>query len=550
AYIIYTSGSTGRPKGVSITHRGVVRLVKNTGYASLSAAEVWLQFAPISFDASTLEIWGSLLNGARLVIYPRAEASLEELGRELKQEQVTSLWLTAGLFNQMVELDGESLSSLRQLLAGGEALSVSHVRRALQESSGVGLINGYGPTENTTFTCCHRIGDTDVSGGSVPIGRPISHTHVHLLDPDCQSVPVGTPGELHAGGDGLARGYLNRPELTAERFVPHPHRTGQRLYRTGDLARYRNDGTVEFLGRLDYQVKLRGFRLEPDEVAFVLKKHVGVSEAVVVMREGETGDKGLVAYVVPCGEGVGGAAELRAYLKSRLPHYMIPAAFVLLEALPLTANGKIDRQRLPAPDAPRTDAAYDAPRTSTEELLTGIWQGVLGMERIGVRDNFFDLGGHSLLATQVVSRIRESFQLEVPLRALFECPTVRELAAQVESCGREGLDESAPVPVPRDRELPLSFAQQRLLVLEQMLPGLTVYNIPAAVRLNGHVNVAALRQSFTEIARRHETLRTRFVEHRGQATQWAAPPFELSVPVVDLSGLAVSVRERVGTQLL
>ncbi|MGH8651887.1 MAG: amino acid adenylation domain-containing protein, partial [Gammaproteobacteria bacterium] len=330
AYVMYTSGSTGRPKGTSIMHRSVVRLVKQTHYADLTATEVFLQFAPISFDAATLELWGSLLNGARLVVFPAYTPSLEELAEVLRQYRVTTLWLTAGLFHQMVDQRLEDLGGVRQLLAGGDVLSVPHVRKVLKAIRGGKLINGYGPTENTTFTCCHPLTEVGQIGASVSIGRPIANTQVYIFDPHLQLVPVGVAGELYIGGDGLARDYFHRPELTAEKFLPHPFSAlpGARLYRTGDLARYLPDGNIEFLGRMDHQVKVRGFRIELGEIEAVLGGHPGVQEVVVLVREDAPGERRLVAYYV--GAGVEPEA-LRGYLRAKLPPYMVPAVFMGLE---------------------------------------------------------------------------------------------------------------------------------------------------------------------------------------------------------------------------
>lgn len=555
AYVMYTSGSTGRPKGVCITQRGIVRLVKSTNYAQLSGDEVFLQFAPISFDASTFEIWGSLLNSARLVIHPAGDASLEELADVLQRYEVTTLWLTGGLFQQIVDFKLESLRSLRQLLAGGEALSVPHVRRVLEELEGVKLINGYGPTENTTFTCCFPMDHRAQLGLSVPIGRPIANTQVYLLDHNLEIVPAGVPGELHAGGDGLGWGYLNHPDLTAATFIPHPHGTGpgSRLYKTGDLARYRGDGSLEFVGRLDHQVKLRGFRLEPEEIASVLKEHPGVREAVVIVRETSTRDKQLVAYFVPNRTSFYSEPELKSYLKQRLPGYMVPSAFVMLEDLPLTANGKIDRASLVLRDVARTASTRAAPRTMVEELLAGIWQQLLDHTEIGIEDNFFDLGGHSLIATQVASRVRQVFQLDMPLRWLFEAQTVALLAARIETLlGDERRREFMPElsASTRDGEIPLSLAQQGMWVLNEMLPGLTVHNVQTVTHLSGKLNPAILQQSFGEIVRRHEVLRTRFVTRRGQTIQEIDPPSLPSLSIVDLSGLAGSERDQIRSSLM
>jgi amino acid adenylation domain-containing protein len=500
AYVMYTSGSTGQPKGIGVPHRAVIRLVKNTNFADLSSDQVILQFAPISFDASTLETWGSLLNGGRLAIYPSADVPLlEELSSAIREYGVTTLWLTAGLFHQMVESGHlRGLTRLRQLLAGGDVLSAPHVRRAIQqiressdgEGGGCVLINGYGPTENTTFTCCHPMTHPSQVGDSVSIGRPIANTQVYLLDRDMQPVPVGVAGELYIGGDGLARGYLNRPELTAERFVPNPfvsaeyrvlsaessphsafpipHSEGERLYRTGDLARYLPDGRIEFLGRIDHQVKVRGFRIELGEIEAVLAQHPSVQDVVVTAREREDvpGDKHLVAYIV--GEAGQGqpptSGELRQYLREKLPDYMVPSAFVPMEKLPLTPNGKVDRRVLPAPELGRSEGeeGYVAPRGPVEEAVAAIWVSVLGVERVGVHDSFFEVGGHSLAATQVVSRVREALRVELPLRRLFETPTIEGLAtavAEMQSGAQKGMSAISRVSIGVEDELQADLEQ-------------------------------------------------------------------------------------------
>lgn len=444
AYVMYTSGSTGRPKGVSVPHRAVVRLVKETNFASFAADEVFLQLAPISFDASTLELWGSLLNGARLVIAPPATPSLAELGEILKKNQVTTLWFTAGLFHLMVDERLEDLKGIRQLLAGGDVLSASHVERYLAAAEdGAVLINGYGPTENTTFSCTHHMNAGWQSGGAgVPIGRPIANSQAYVLDRQMELAPVGVAGELYVGGDGLARDYLRRPALTAEKFVPHPYSSapGARLYRTGDQVRWLPDGSLEFLGRIDQQVKIRGFRVELGEIEASLNRHEGVREAVVVARAGDSGTRKLVAYVV-FEAGEVGSAELRSYLQQRLPPYMVPSQFVSLTELPLTVNGKVDRQALPDPEIERVAEEFCGPRTPAEEMLAGVWTEVFRINQVGVHDSFFDLGGDSILAIKLVSRINKDFEIELPVRALFEQPTIAELATRIVQSQAEHADE-------------------------------------------------------------------------------------------------------------
>ncbi|MCM3623871.1 amino acid adenylation domain-containing protein [Brevibacillus borstelensis] len=549
AYVMYTSGSTGKPKGVCIPHRGVIRLVKGNGYASFSPEEVFLQFSPVSFDASTFEIWGSLLNGARLVLYPGSKASLEELGKTLREHRVTTLWLTAGLFHQMVDQRLDDLIHVKQLLAGGDVLSVSHVKKVLEHLPGIKLINGYGPTENTTFTCCYPVTDGSLVQGSVSIGRPIANTRVYILDSYLQPVPVGVTGELYIGGDGLAKGYLNQPELTSERFVSHSFDANMdtRLYKTGDLACYRPDGNIEFLGRADQQVKIRGFRIELGEIEAVLDQHPAVQESVVQVWQGENADKRLVAYLAIPQESKPGVGELRAYLQSRVPEHMIPSLFVLLDAFPLTSNGKVDRKSLPAPDESQfaRDREWVGPRTPAEQSLAEIWSEVLGVQRIGVHDNFFEIGGHSLLATQVISRISSHFGVEVSLRTFFEQPIIEHLAALVDN--RDRSDRRIPLrPLhsPARELAPLSFTQERVWFFEQMEPGTGVYHIPGAIRLSGQLDIFALQRAFGEIVQRHEALRTTFVEADGHPMQKIHPTMNISVPFSDLRNLPEELRNR------
>ncbi|HEX4954630.1 MAG TPA: amino acid adenylation domain-containing protein, partial [Thermoanaerobaculia bacterium] len=389
AYVLYTSGSTGRPKGVAVPHRAVARLVAGSSFARLGPAETWLQLAPVAFDASTLELWGPLATGGRLLVSATGRrASLAELGAEVARERVTSLWLTAGLFHQMVEEELPSLAGLSQLLAGGDVLSPPHVERALGGLAGTRLVNGYGPTENTTFSCCHRVREAPERGASVPIGRPIGDSGALVLDRQGQLAPLGTVGELAVSGRGLARGYQGRPGLTAERFVPHPFACGERVYRTGDRVRWRANGLLEFLGRADAQVKIRGFRVEPGEVEAVLGELAGVRAAAVKVWTRAAGDKQLVAYAV--GEGLSGSA-LREELARRLPEPLVPASVVVLEALPLTANGKVDRAALPEPGGEER-APSEPPRGPLEQLLARMWEELLGVESPGREESFFELG--------------------------------------------------------------------------------------------------------------------------------------------------------------
>ncbi|HKH45326.1 MAG TPA: amino acid adenylation domain-containing protein, partial [Thermoanaerobaculia bacterium] len=434
AYIVYTSGSTGKPKGVASTHRGVTRVVIDPGYVELGPEETILQLAPVPFDASTFEIWGALLNGGRLAIFPAGPVSLRELSRALTRHRVTTLFLTTGLFHQMIDEEPQGLAGVRQLITGGDVVSVARMRRALEALPGCRLIHAYGPTESTTFATCHPVTRADTARPTLTLGRPIPLTSVWLLDERLEPVPPGVPGEMYLGGDGLARGYWRLPERTASRFVPHPFATwpGERLYRTGDLARWLPDGTVDFLGRIDRQVKIRGFRVEPAEIETTLERHPGIVSAVVQPRDDGRGNKRLVAWIVPAGPGVEKIAEsdLLAWCREHLPAFMVPGAFVLMQALPLDPNGKVDRKALPEPD-PGPRGRYVAPRTPLEGQVAAVWSEVLKVNRVGAEDDFFELGGHSLLATQIVARLERELGIDLGLRAFFDEPTVAGVALAI-----------------------------------------------------------------------------------------------------------------------
>lgn len=436
AYIMYTSGSTGEPNGVEISHRAVLRLVLAPNYVQLDADRVVLQLAPVSFDASTFELWGALLHGATAVLAPMRVPSSGDLQALIAEHGIDTMWLTSSLFNALVDDDPTAFRGLAQLLIGGEALSIPHVRRALAAAPEVQLINGYGPTETTTFACCHPITrPLALAVVSIPIGRPINGTSVYILSARGRPVPIGVPGELYIGGAGLARGYHCRPELTARKFVEGNEAAGgQRLYRTGDRVRYRSGGVIEFLGRLDGQVKIRGYRIEPAEIEAVLAGHDAVREVAVVARQEDASDKRLIAYVALRCDLLHPAATLRSWLQQRLPDYMVPSSIEVLSRLPLTPSGKIDRRALPAPSTPaHALAASQGPRTVTELQLRVIWEEVLGAAPIGVHENFFELGGHSLLAVRLFSRIRSQLGRNLPLTTLFRSPTIAELATLLEA---------------------------------------------------------------------------------------------------------------------
>ncbi len=515
AYVLYTSGSTGRPKGVGVTHRGIVRLARDGGYADLGPDETHLLFSPVSFDASTFEIWGCLLNGGRLAIFPPHLPSLAELGEEVRRAGVTTLWLTAGLFHSFVDEGLSALSGVRQLLAGGDALSPAHVRRALDGLPGVRLINGYGPTECTTFACCHTL-TAPPEGPTVPVGRPIGNTRAVVLDRRLRPVAMGVAGELFLGGAGLARGYPGDPGLTAERFLPAEH--GERLYRTGDRARWRPDGRLELLGRTDRQVKIRGFRVEPGEIEAALAEHPAVGEAAVVVTGGGDG-KRLVAFVAPRpGMDLPAARELRDRLKETLPLYMVPASVVAVAVLPLTPHGKVDRAALEvrasasAESAPGQD--FVAPRTPLERKLAEIWAGLLRRDPVGVHDNFFESGGDSLLAIQAVSRAgREGITLSV--RQLFRHQTIAELAREVEDPAAAVLAEqgwvTGPVPWTPGPRWFFDRVEGRLLSPHQ-------FSSVQLMEIRADVQPDAVARAAAWLLFQHDVLRLR-VERRGES--WA-----------------------------
>ncbi|HSF38618.1 MAG TPA: non-ribosomal peptide synthase/polyketide synthase, partial [Thermoanaerobaculia bacterium] len=555
AYVLYTSGSTGRPKGTVISHRAIVnRLLWMQDALHLSAADRVLQKTPFSFDVSVWELFWPLMIGARLVVAsPGGHRDNAYLARLIAGQGITVLHFVPSMLQLFLEEpEAAECRTLRDVVCSGEALPAELARRFAACLGYARLHNLYGPTEAavdvTSWVC--KPADIAEDRRGIPIGRPIANTRIHLLDRGLLPVPVGAPGELFIAGVNLARGYVERPDLTAERFLPDPEgrEPGGRVYRTGDLARWRGDGAIEYLGRLDHQVKIRGVRIELGEIETALTALPGVREAVVVARgdqlREDRSEKRLVAYVV----GDIAVEELRQALRKRLPEAMVPAAFVTLAALPLNANGKVDRKALPAPEWQSTGADAVAPRTPVEEVLAGMWAEVLGLERVGAADHFFHLGGHSLLATQVMSRLRAAFGIEMPLRELFEAPVLAELATRVEAALRGGAGPLAPpllpvAPALREGPLPLSFSQQRLWFLDQLEPGSALYNIPLALRVQGPLDGAVLALCLGEIAGRHEALRTVFAAPDGSPVQVIRPAAPFVLPLVDLSGLPQSRRE-------
>ncbi|MDB5905726.1 MAG: linear gramicidin synthase subunit, partial [Betaproteobacteria bacterium] len=552
AYVIYTSGSTGKPKGVMVRHRNVVNFFTGmddaigAGEGAAGEQPVWLAVTSISFDISVLELFWTLARGYRVVINrEQPGASATEL---LNRHRVTHLQCTPSFLRMLIDQDGaaDALRGLSALLVGGEPLAPSLAQRVAGLTHAA-LFNMYGPTETTVWSTVKRV-DGPV-GHSVPIGRPIANTRVHLLDSTLQPVPVGVAGELYIGGAGVTRGYLHRSDLTEARFVADRFcdEPDARMYRTGDIARYSGDGELVFLGRADDQVKVRGHRIEIGEIEFALSRHPGVRNAAVAVRV-DAGDARLVGYVAAADDASPSAGELRRFLAAQLPEYMIPAAFVFLDALPLTPNGKIDRRALPAADgaAVASAARYEVPATETERAIAAVWQALLGIESVGVHDNFFELGGHSLLATQMVSRLRSALAADVPLRAVFDTPTLRELAARVEALRGAGAGNDAEpiLPVARTHDLPLSFAQQRLWFLGQLETGhAAVYNNSAALRLSGELDAGRVGRVLCEIVARHEALRTTFADREGTPIQVVHAALDWDVALDDLRGLAAAERE-------
>ncbi len=540
AYVIYTSGSTGRPKGVGLT-----------------AEDSWLAVTTLSFDIAALEIFLPLLTGARLIIASQDVAtSGSALVEMLARTEATVMQATPVTWRVLLASGWQGNKALK-VLCGGEALPLDLARQLLVKAGS--LYNMYGPTETTIWSSVYEIKPEHTA---ISIGRPIANTQIYLLDGHLQMVPIGVPGELYIGGDGLARGYLHRPELTDERFIPHPFSTqpGARIYRTGDLARYRADGTIELIGRIDHQVKIRGFRIELGEIEALLRQHPLVREAVVVAREDTPGDKRLVAYVLLKEQQAIIGADLQPYLMNHVPSYMVPSAIMQLATFPLTPNGKVDRRALPAPDytsVARSEKII-APRTALEEMVAQAWSKALGVAPIGVDNDFFMLGGHSLLAMEVIAQLRTALQVELPLRSFFEAPTVAQLAQRIkQQQGSETLAlliqpaiqavsrEQFRVPAAVGHEgeadesivMPASSNQQGLWLVDQLDPQSPTYNLSVQLRLRAPLEVAALEQSLLVLIERHEVLRTTFTLHEGQLVQVIAPTMNISPTVIDVESM-------------
>nr|BAV56271.1 lesB [Lysobacter sp. RH2180-5] len=499
AYAIYTSGSTGQPKGVAVSQREIAALAFDARYDHGHGRV--LMHSPHAFDASTYEMWVPLLRGGRIQIAPPGELDAAALARTIAASGVEALFLTTALFRLLAEDHIDCFAALGEVWSGGEAASTAAFQRVLDAHPHLRVVHVYGPTETTTFATCYPMQAPHRAETNVPIGAAMDNTRLYVLDAALRPLPPGLPGELYIGGDGLARGYLNRPGLSAERFVADPFARGARLYRTGDLVRWREDGRIEFLGRIDQQVKIRGFRIELGEIEAALTA-LGCAQNIVLAREDRPGQPQLVAYAVAAPDD---AARLREALAARLPEYMVPARVIALDALPLNPNGKVDRKALPAPES--AGAALRGPRDAAEAVLCGLFADVLGLAEVGIDDGFFALGGHSLLATRLIGRIRAAFQVELPIRALFEAPTVAALAARLGGGARA---REALRPLPRPQTLPLSFAQRRLHFLHQLEGPTATYNIPLALQLDGELDADALEAALDDLLQRHESLRTRF----------------------------------------
>ncbi len=542
AYCIYTSGSTGKPKGVLLEHRNVVRLMLNDKLPfDFTQEDVWTMFHSYAFDFSVWEMYGALLYGGKLVLVSERDMKDPLLFLNLLvDERVTVLNQTPTAFHNLVS---EALKhpqrdwALRYVIFGGEALQPIQLKEWHEAYPGVKLINMYGITETTVHVTFKEIGTREIEENVSNIGGPIPTTTTYIMDSHPRLLPVGVPGEVCVGGVGVSRGYLDRDDLTRQKFIQNPYKPEERIYRSGDLAKLLPNGEMVYLGRIDDQVQIHGFRIELGEVRSRLLEHPFVGKAEIIATQIHSDTLELVAYVEATSDV--NVTQLRNHLAQTLPYYMVPSAFVMLKALPMTPNGKVDRRALPAPEhtRPELHGGFTAPRTIVEEMLAGIWMQVLGIERVGVNDSFFDLGGHSLLATQVISRIREAFQIEIPLRALFEEPTVATLAQVIEQHRLDPHQIQLPAisSISRDGQLPLSFAQQRLWFLEQLEPGSPLYNCPGSAHLRGSLDVEALEQSLNEIIRRHESLRTTFATVAGEPVQVISSEWKVRLSVEEIS---------------
>ena len=549
-YVIYTSGSTGKAKGAMNEHCGIVnRLLWMQEEYGLTADDRVLQKTSFSFDVSVWEFFWPLIVGAQLVVArPEGHKDPAYLVETVRKTNITTIHFVPSMLAVFLEADGiEGCQTLKRVISSGEALSVALQERFFARSTAQ-LHNLYGPTEAAVDVAYWQC-SSGSTFASVPIGRPIANTQCYVLDGGIEPVPLGVAGELYIGGVQVGRGYLNRPELTAEKFIANPFGAG-RLYKTGDLVRWLADGNLEFLGRLDDQVKVRGFRIELGEVETALLQHPAVREVVVVAREDVPGDKRLVAYTVQKKDQSFEVSDLRQFLKATLPEYMVPSTFVVLDSIPLSSNGKTDRRALPIPNQLGDDITYTPARTLLEEQLTDIWAKALGLQRVGIHNDFLDLGGHSLLAIELVSRIRQTLGVELPIVKLFNNPTVAKLSNYFQQLPPQDYVRRNIYPASRAAALPVSFSQQQLWFLYQLEPHNHFYNIPIALRLSGSINLIALERSFNEIVHRHEALRTTFSSWEGQPIQVIAPSVSVPLIFTDLSHLPMSEQATAANRIL
>ncbi|MCW3072415.1 MAG: grsB [Bacteroidetes bacterium] len=516
AYIMYTSGTTGNPKGVMVEQKNIVRLVRNTNYIQFHEHDRIIQASSVSFDASTFEVWGALLNGAALHIIDKDElldaSSFEKI---LKTSKITICWLTSPLFNSLADIDPLMFSGLRTLVVGGDVLSVHHINKVKKLNPGLQIINGYGPTENTTFSTCYEI--NEMHEHTIPIGRPIANSQCYILNEyTLELLPQGIPGELCVSGEGLARGYLNDPELNRQKFIDHPFIPGKKMYRTGDLAKWKKDGTIEFLGRIDNQVKIRGYRVEAEEVRLRMMDIEGVNEVVMLVRKNELQENQLFAYVVSKEITVD---EIRKKLVRNLPDFMMPAFIMLMEHIPKNSNGKIDIKQLPLPSVENgARNEYEAPGNKTEKILSGIWANVLGIQReIGIHENFFSIGGHSLKATRIISLVYKELGIKINLKEVFTYPTISEFCLLLSSSEITGFQGIPSIPVSGNYEL--SHSQKRMWIYDQVSNDKSGYNIFGAFLLEGTFSEKSFEKAFELLINRHEILRTTFVGNNDRVQQ-------------------------------
>ncbi|MFN2746574.1 amino acid adenylation domain-containing protein [Bacillus sp. z60-18] len=531
ANLTYTSGTTGTPKGNMVTHRNILRTVKNPNYLEIVDTDIVLSISNYVFDAFMFDMFGSLLNGAKLVVAPKETIlDMGRLAAMLENEKVSVLMITTALFNMLVDMRPDSMKTLRRVLFGGERASVDHVRRALKTVGKGRLLHMYGPSESSVFTTYHPVNDVSADAQSIPIGKPVSNTEVLILDPAGKVQPAGVAGELCVGGDGLVRGYFNRPELTAEKFTAHPFQKDRNIYRTGDMARWLADGSLEFIGRMDHQVKIRGQRIELGEIEHQLLTHDMIQEAAVLAVAADSGDQMICAYIVA--DRQLSSRELREHAAAGLPGYMVPSVFIQLEELPLTGNGKVDRRALPAPDAAQSvQREYTAPRNDTEARLAELWQEALGISQVGVHDNFFELGGHSLAGMKLMARVQRELDVDLQLKDLFKSPTIECLAKAAADA-----KEKAVIYIEAAQEqeaYPVSSAQKRLYVLQQLEGAEKTYNMPSVLKLEGKLDLARLEVAVNNLIKRHEAFRTSFEIRDGEPVQRIWKDAEFAIDVID-----------------